>query len=324
MTMSSAPPQPMPTRGPADVTVVVPCYNQAHFLAECLQSLRAQTRERWCAVVVDDASPDGAAIRAVVRQLNDDRITLRRHPENRGLAAARNTGIRDSSTPYVLPLDADDALDPAYLERVVSLMDADPTLEIAFSDMRLFGVTNGVKTHWIPAPAEILVRQPLPPNVLMTRALWERIGGYDEAGTMRLGREDWEFFIRAFSRGCRAAHVPEPLYLYRTALQSMNIACRAQEHVVRRYIYEKHCALFDMTGQRRAVLASGYDRSAMAAGAVANGKQMLRLAAHALVLRPSWRRCKQTLRALRLLTGLPGPRTLRERLSAPPRVPTDR
>jgi hypothetical protein len=123
----------------------------------------------------------------------------------------------------------------------------------------------------------------------------------------------WEFFIRAFSRGCRAAHVPEPLYLYRTALQSMNIACRAQEHVVRRYIYEKHRALFDMAGQRRAVLASGYDRAATAAGASADGWRMFRLAGHALVLRPSWRRWKQAMRALRLLSGLPTPRMSTDR-----------
>jgi glycosyltransferase involved in cell wall biosynthesis len=312
----------MQARVPADVTVVVPCYNQAHYLGECLRSVRAQTRETWRAVVVDDASPDGEAIAAVVSGLADERITLVRHAQNRGLAAARNSGMRASGTRYVLPLDADDALEPPYLERVVSPLEADPALDLAFSDMRLFGVTDAVKPHRIPAPGEILRGQPLPPNVLMTRELWERLGGYDESDTMRLGREDWEFFIRAFSSGCRAAYVPEPLYRYRTALQSMNVACRAQEHVVRRYIYEKHQALFDAAGQGRAVLASGYDRAAAAAGANGDGPRMLRLAAHALVLQPSWRRTKQALRAVRVLSGLPGPRMLRGRLAPAPRAST--
>jgi hypothetical protein len=178
-----------------------------------------------------------------------------------------------------------------------------------------------VRRHAVPRPGEILRGQPVPPNVLMTRALWERVGGFDESATLRIGREDWEFYIRAFSGGCRAAHVPEPLYRYRTAAQSMNVACRAQEHVVRRYIYEKHRALFDAAGEGRAVLASGHDRAADAGQADGDAPRMLRHAVRALAHRPTWRRTKQTLRALRLLLGLPGPRMLRERWAASsPRV----
>jgi len=315
--------RPMPT-SPADVTVVVPCYAQAHYLDECLRSVREQTRGTWCAIVVDDASPDAAMIDAVLARLADARITLARHATNRGLAAARNTGIRASATPYVLCVDADDVLDARYLEHLVTLLAADATLDCAFSDMQLFGAIDERRRHAVPAPGEILEGQPVPPNMLMTRRLWERVGGYDESATMRLGREDWEFYIRAFSGGCRAVHVAEPLYRYRTAAHSMNIACRAQEDVVRRYIYEKHRALFDAAGQGRAVLASGYDRAAAAAQAAGHPLRMLRLAAHALALRPTWRRCKQTLRAVRLMSGLPGPRMLRERwAAAPPRATTE-
>lgn len=299
--------------GEPRVTIVVPCYGQAHFLEECLRSLCAQTEPAWTAIVVDDAAPDGPAARRVVADLGDPRVRLVRHAENRGLAAARNTGIRASDTPYVLCVDADDALDPRYLERLLPRLEADPALECAFSDLQLFGVLEGHKPHHLPADGEILRGQPVPPNALMARRLWERIGGYDESPTMRIGREDWEFYIRAFTAGCRAVHVAEPLYRYRTAAQSMNVACRAREHVVRRYIYEKHRALFDAAAQGRAVLASGYDRAAAAAAAGGAPGRMLALAAHALVLRPSWRRTKQTLRAVRLLLRLPGPRMLRER-----------
>ena len=63
------------------------------------------------------------------------------------------------------------------------------------------GVLNEVRRHAVPAPGEILRAQPVPPNALMTRRLWERVGGYDESATMRIGREDWEFYIRAFTAG---------------------------------------------------------------------------------------------------------------------------
>jgi glycosyltransferase involved in cell wall biosynthesis len=299
--------------GEPQVTVVVPCFRQGHLLAECLRSVCAQTLPAWVATVVDDASPDGAVIRDAVREVGDPRIQLLRQPRNGGLSAARNAGIRASGTPFVICLDADDLLDEHCLERLLAPLLDDPALELAFSDMLLFGAEHGVRRYHVPAAGEILRGQPVPPNALMRRTLWERLGGYDESETMRIGREDWEFYIRAFTAGCRAAHVPEPLYRYRTAAQSMNIACRAREHMVRRYIYEKHRVLFDAAGEGRAVLASGYDRAAASAQARGDAAEMLRLAAHAFALRPSWRRAKQALRGVRLLLGIPGPRMLRER-----------
>src|SRR4051812_5804803 len=97
----------------AVITAVVPGYNYAHYLAECLESVIAQTRVDWEAVVVDDASTVGDAA-AIVEQLAAPRIALIRHAENRGLAAARNTGIRQGRGKYVLPLDSDDKLSPTY------------------------------------------------------------------------------------------------------------------------------------------------------------------------------------------------------------------
>lgn len=307
----------MTQRDAPQVTIVIPCFRQGHLLAECLRSVRAQTLPVWVATVVDDASPDGAVIHDAVDACDDARIQLVRQPRNGGLSAARNTGIRASTTPFVLCLDADDLLDARYLERLLPPLLADPALELAFSDMALFGAETGTRRYHVPVAGEILREQPVPPNALMRRTLWERVGGYDETDVMRIGREDWEFYIRAFSGGCRAVHVAEPLYRYRTAAQSMNIACRTREHVVRRYIYEKHRALFDAAGERRAVLASGYDRAAAAAQARGDGWGMLRLGAHALALRPSTRRAKQALRGLRLVLGVPGPRMLRERWAAP-------
>ena len=69
------------------VSVVVPCFGHAHHLAECLESLEVQTEGDWEAVVVDDGSPDGERIEAEVARLDDPRVRLERHADNRGLAA---------------------------------------------------------------------------------------------------------------------------------------------------------------------------------------------------------------------------------------------
>ena len=89
------------------VSVIIPCYRQAHFLADALRSAVAQTHRPLEIIVVDDGSPDEvAAVTALFPEAH-----LVRQP-NRGLAAARNAGLRASAGDYVTFLDADDVLFP--------------------------------------------------------------------------------------------------------------------------------------------------------------------------------------------------------------------
>jgi GT2 family glycosyltransferase len=152
----------------ADVTIVVPCYKHAHYLHECLTSIAKQTLARWRVIVVDDASPDGSEIRSVVEGFADPRIRVIRHDENRGLAA---------------------------------VLLGNTALDCVFPDVRRFGRLNEVTAFHGPPPGRKLVRidDTLPgAGTMMRRRFWERVGGYDEAAALRHGREDFEFYVRAF------------------------------------------------------------------------------------------------------------------------------
>ena len=87
------------------VSVVIPCYNQAHFLGEAIESVLAQTYPHLEIVVVDDGSTDNTG--EVAARYPGVRYVRQ---ENQGLAAARNTGLRHSSGDYLVFLDADDRL----------------------------------------------------------------------------------------------------------------------------------------------------------------------------------------------------------------------
>ena len=100
------------------VSIVVPCYGQAHFLGEALESARAQTHEPIEIVVVDDGSPDDVA--AVVARHPGVRLIRQ---SNKGLAAARNTGFAASTGAFVTFLDADDVLYPEAVERGLASLD---------------------------------------------------------------------------------------------------------------------------------------------------------------------------------------------------------
>lgn len=145
------------------VTVIVPGYDVAPYAVEALDSLRAQTRRDWVAVLVDDASTDGTGALFDAAAAADERFQVVHHREQRGLGAARNTGLDLVRTPFVGFLDADDRLTPRALERLVSTL-ADSGSDFALGAyVRLRpdaagGYAAGVVQPWVAAataPARI-------------------------------------------------------------------------------------------------------------------------------------------------------------------------
>src|ERR1700683_5783441 len=101
----------------ATVAVIIPTFNHAHFLVDAITSVLEQTRQADEIIVVDDGSIDDPA--TVVAQFQ--RVRLIRQ-DNRGLSAARNTGLRGCKTSHVVFLDADDRLFPTALQAGLGLL----------------------------------------------------------------------------------------------------------------------------------------------------------------------------------------------------------
>ncbi len=93
------------------VSIVVPCYNQAHFLDETLQSVLDQSYSNWECIIVNDGSPDNTEDIAKQWCNKDYRFTYL-YKENGGLCSARNAGISISKGEFILPLDSDDIIAP--------------------------------------------------------------------------------------------------------------------------------------------------------------------------------------------------------------------
>lgn len=105
------------------ITVIVPGFDVAEFAAEAVASLRAQTREDFTAILVDDGSTDETGAIFDDAAAADSRIQVVHHRERRGLSAARNTGLDRVETPFVGFLDADDIMTPTALERLVGTLE---------------------------------------------------------------------------------------------------------------------------------------------------------------------------------------------------------
>jgi len=249
------------------VTVIIPCYNQSHYLKECLQSVIAQTYTAWQAIVIDDASPDANLISEVIDKLGDDRIRLVHHKKNSGLAASRNTGFRASGADFVLPLDSDDKIFPDCLQEFASVIASDDKLDCVYGDVQLFGRRTDVLQFPGPPPGEKMMTavHTLPgAGTMLRKKYWEKLGGYDESPEIRHGREDFEFWMRAFHLGCKFKRIPKLTYEYRISHSSMSVECNLKDEVVGRYIYNKNRHIFESKKQGKQFLAKFLQRSAIA------------------------------------------------------------
>jgi glycosyltransferase involved in cell wall biosynthesis len=126
------------------VSVIIPCYNQAHFLNEAIESVLAQSYQTFEIIVVDDGSTDGTADVAT----NYEPVHYIRQ-DNQGLAAARNTGLRHSTGEYLVFLDADDRLLPVALESGVTYLETYRECAFVSGHYRLMAADGTVLPTWL-------------------------------------------------------------------------------------------------------------------------------------------------------------------------------
>ncbi len=217
-------PGPPPT---VRIAVVVPVWQQAQYLAEAVQSaLNQEITTGVGVVVVNDGCPDPDTDR-IGRALRDARPgrLAYLHQGNRGVAAARNAGIRQAFARWpnieaIFPLDADNVLSPHTLAKLSALLEENPDVAWASPALEFFGAEEG---GW-QAPRPFLPYRQLFSNQsdtgsLIRRAVFEAGIEFDE--TLQQGFEDWEFFLSATLAGFRGLLAGRCGFRYRRRPDSM-------------------------------------------------------------------------------------------------------
>lgn len=226
------------------VDVVIPAFNAGGTIAAALRSVLAQSAPLLRVIVVDDGSTDATA--ATVEQMagQDARVTLIRQ-ENRGIAAAMNTGIAAGTAPFVARLDADDQSAPDRHERQLRYMMAHPDVVAVSGAHREVG-PDGTPTGYVFKPPETPLCDPdhLParepeltqPFFMVRRAALDQLGGYRPYPVS----EDTDLYWRLAEIG-RLACLPDVLGDYRMHPHSISGASIA--HGRRVAIYSQLAAL---------------------------------------------------------------------------------
>jgi glycosyltransferase involved in cell wall biosynthesis len=202
-------------------TVVIPCFNQAHFLNDSISSLIQQTFQDWEAVVVNDGSADNTNYIADLWCKKDSRIKLI-STSNMGLSAARNTGIQFSTREYIALLDADDKFAPSHLDSMLDAFKKD--VDIVFCGYTYFSrgkdqlhvVTLDEKLNF----DQILHKNLVPPiSVAFKRSSLELCGFFD---TTLKSAEDWDLWIRFYKSGAQLGINQHSTTFYRISENSMS------------------------------------------------------------------------------------------------------
>ncbi len=228
------------------ISVVIPCYKYAKYLEECVDSVVNQTYKAHEIIIVSDGSPDNAtevANRLIAKYPNEKIIYVEK--ENGGLSSARNAGIRVSNGEFISCLDADDKIVPEALQRHMELVDDD--MCIAQNGLMEFGDRHLMMTPTSPTGLErVMQSNTIYCNAVFSKRMWEVVGGYDESEIMRLGLEDWEFWIRMLAAGCHVRTSDFIALRYRVHGSNMTKeTTHPNGQKLMEYIYTKHFELYN-------------------------------------------------------------------------------
>jgi glycosyltransferase involved in cell wall biosynthesis len=222
------------------ISVIVPCYNQALYLDETLQSVWEQSYPDWECLIVDDGSADNSKAIANAWCEKDNRFRLI-PKQHGGVSQARNVGIEQAMGKFILPLDGDDKISTDYIEGCLEEFEKHPETKLVYGKAFLFGAEKG---EWhLPDfnYHQLLTRNLIYCTAMYRKSDWQAIGGYDEK--MVHGLEDWDFWIRLLNGQEVVTRLRSVAFYYRIKSSSRNADLYKNETTRQEtydYLYRKH------------------------------------------------------------------------------------
>ena len=189
----SPPPLSVPSRADnVEVAIVIPCLNHGEFLLEAIGSVEHVVSVPYQLIVVNDGSNDPHTLEILARLRSGGYHII--DQENRGLAEARNRGIRDANCGFYLPLDADNRLRPGFVESCLDVLTRDPAIMAVYGDRYEFGLRSGRVMVGVPDLNRLLCGNYIDACAVIRREAWCACNGYDAEMPFQ-GMEDWDLWL---------------------------------------------------------------------------------------------------------------------------------
>lgn len=230
------------------VSIIVPCYNQAQYLDEALQSVLRQTYTNWECIIVNDGSPDHTE-EIANKWVNKDARFFYLKKDNGGLSSARNLGLDSAKGEYIQFLDSDDILNNRKIELSMKELHLEANINIVISNFRMFTDSpNYTSRPYCKLSFEFF-------NFKSTLLKWESVfsipihcGLFDthlfedfRFPEELKAKEDWIMWLCLFQKEFKVSFVDKPLAYYRMQQKSMtNDAKHMLENHMKAIVYIKN------------------------------------------------------------------------------------
>lgn len=195
------------------VSIIIPCYNQGKYVAEAINSALRQTFNDIEIVCVNDGSTDNSVEIIKLFENKYKNFIFLNNEENRGVIYSRNFAIKNCNGTYILPLDADDIIEPTYVEKAVKILDNNPNIGIVYCKAKIFG---NYDKYWNLKPfnkSDILYENCIFCSALFRKSDFIKIGGYNN--NMKYGCEDYDLWLSFIEQGLEVFQINEILFSYR-------------------------------------------------------------------------------------------------------------
>ena len=212
---------------PPAVSVVMPAYDVAEYISEALESILAQTFHDYEIIVVNDGSTDTIELERVLEPYREHIVYLKQ--DNRGAAAARNTGLYVARGEFVAFLDADDSWLPEFLESQLAFIKSHGQCDMVYADALLFGETSLAGKTFMettPSKGDVTFESLITSNCnVITSGVVARKQTILDAGLFDedlLRAHDFDLWLRMVRNGARAGYQRKVLLNYRVRLDSLS------------------------------------------------------------------------------------------------------
>ncbi len=239
-----------------NVSIIVPCYNQAEYLGETLNSVIKQSYPNWECIIVNDGSSDNSEQIALEYCKKDNRFKYL-FQSNQGPSTARNNGIAQTSGEFILPLDGDDIIGETYIEKCVKHFQSHPQTKLVYCKAQFLGTMQGLWNLPEYNYKDFIWRNCIFNSAMFRRVDYNKTQGYNP--NMCFGLEDWDFWLSLLQEHDCVYRIPEAIFFYRRKDDSRDSTAHLHLSEMQEQIVLNHPKIYEEFGKELIVFQHKID-----------------------------------------------------------------